>query len=186
MVSGADEQGSLKPSRVFLLGFMGAGKTTAGKLLAEETGWPFFDIDELIEEKENKKIAEIFEEEGEQYFRDIETELLRELSGRRPPLIISCGGGVPVRSTNRKIMEEQGIPVYLHVTPKKARKRIGNDPNRPLFSGKNEGFERVKKLWKTRQKVYNKIPHRIESDDPGEKVQKIKEIIKKDTLPSKQ
>ncbi len=179
MVSDAGERGSLNPPRIFLLGFMGAGKTTAGKLLARQTGWPFFDMDKIIEERENKKIAEIFEEEGEEYFRSRETELLRELSRHKPPVIISCGGGVPVRSRNRKIMERRGIPVYLHVTPESARKRIGSAPNRPLFSGGEKGFEKVKKLWKKRQGVYNKIPHWIESDDPEEKVEKIKEIIRK-------
>ena len=177
MVSGADEPGGLKPLRLFLLGFMGAGKSTAGRLLAKDTGWPFYDMDDLIEEREDKKIEKIFRVEGEEYFRDLETELLRELSSYQPPVIVSCGGGVPLRQENRDLMAARGVPVYLHVTPEEARERIGNDPNRPLFSNGEEGFNKVKRLWENRQEVYNKIQHRIESGPPDEQVEKIKQIV---------
>ncbi|MGM0380595.1 MAG: shikimate kinase [bacterium] len=179
MVSESDDARSLKPRRVFLLGFMGAGKTTTGKMLADEMGWPFHDLDDLIEEKEERSIADIFAEAGEEHFRDLETRWLAEISRRKPPLVVSCGGGVPLRRENREIMRERGIPVYLHITPETARKRIGTDADRPLFSGGEEGFEKVKKLWRERREDYEEIPHQIDSAAPREDVRKIKEIIDK-------
>lgn len=117
---------------VFLIGFMGAGKTSVAQQLAVTRGLMSVDADEYLELQEDRVIADIFAEEGEAAFRRMETEVLRDLSGRVPRLI-GCGGGAPLREENRKIMHDAGFVVYLEVTADEAAARIPNTASRPLF-----------------------------------------------------
>ena len=117
---------------VFLIGFMGAGKTSVAQQLAVTRGLMSVDADEYLELREDRVIADIFAEEGEEAFRRMETEVLRDLAGRVPRLI-GCGGGAPLREENCRIMHDAGFVVYLEVTADEAAARIPNTVSRPLF-----------------------------------------------------
>ncbi|QEC45526.1 shikimate kinase [Pseudobacter ginsenosidimutans] len=100
--------------RIFLIGFMGAGKTHWGKQVANRMGLPFHDLDELIVAQEGKSIADIFTDNGEEYFRLAEKQMLEELVEREDSMIISCGGGTPCFFNNIDFMKRYGIVVWLN------------------------------------------------------------------------
>ncbi|WP_127132474.1 shikimate kinase [Pseudoflavitalea rhizosphaerae] len=100
--------------RIFLIGFMGAGKTHWGKQVANRMGLPFQDLDELIVAQEGKSIADIFTANGEEYFRLAEKQMLEELVEREDSMIISCGGGTPCFFNNIDFMKRYGIVVWLN------------------------------------------------------------------------
>ena len=102
--------------RVILIGYMGAGKTTVGKALAQELGVPFYDLDWYITNRMRKTIAQIFEERGEEGFREIEKNMLHEVA-EFEDVIISCGGGTPCFFDNIDYMNQQAPVVYLKVEP---------------------------------------------------------------------
>lgn len=121
----------LKP--VFLIGFMGAGKTSVARRIARSCGLASIDMDSYIVRREGKEIPEIFAECGEAGFREIETQALREIAAMEENLIVSCGGGIVTTPENLDIMAECGLVVHLKVTADQAAKRIGNTSSRPLF-----------------------------------------------------
>lgn len=98
--------------RIFLIGYMGVGKTTAGKELAKSLGLEFLDLDQFIQNRFNKSISQIFEEEGENRFREIENRVLKEIS-EFENVVISTGGGTPCFFDNMQIMNDSGMTVYL-------------------------------------------------------------------------
>ena len=100
---------------VFFVGFMGAGKTSVARRLARTCGVASVDMDTYLERREGKRVKEIFAQAGEDGFRAIETDVLRELAGKEP-LLVSCGGGVVKRDENRAILRDAGFVVYLKVT----------------------------------------------------------------------
>lgn len=117
---------------VFFIGFMGAGKTSVSQYLANTLALPSIDADEYLELLEDRVIADIFAEDGEDAFRDLETQYLEELC-KRSPRFIGCGGGVVKRAANVELMHEHGYIVYLQVTADEAAARIPNTASRPLF-----------------------------------------------------
>ena len=120
-------------SLVFLVGFMGSGKSTAGKKLAASLGWSFIDLDRKIEEKAGKTIPEIFSSEGEAAFRKLETEILRTFKSCTRT-IISTGGGTPCHGDNMDFMLETGVTVYLRLSPDQLVERLmGSTEERPLL-----------------------------------------------------
>jgi shikimate kinase len=100
--------------RIFLIGFMGSGKTHWGKLLAEKTGTPFFDLDEVIVKTAGKSIADIFSNDGEEYFRYKEKEILEQLVADHESCVISCGGGTPCFFNNIDFMKKEGEVIWLN------------------------------------------------------------------------
>lgn len=121
-----------KCGKVYIIGFMGSGKTTVGRRLANLMEWSFTDLDKEIEEKEKRSINDIFSSSGEEYFRNAETSALKELSGREN-FVISTGGGTPCFGDNMKFMNETGITVYLKLTPSQLASRLeGGTAQRPL------------------------------------------------------
>lgn len=100
--------------KIFLIGFMGSGKTHWGPQLSAKVGLPFFDLDKVITEKENKTISKIFAENGEEYFRYLEKEVLEELVEENKEFIISCGGGTPCFFNNIKFMKRKGTVIWLN------------------------------------------------------------------------
>ena len=118
---------------VFFIGFMGAAKRASLSSLRSNTAFASIDADEYLELREDRIIADIFAEDGEETFRDIETDVLRDLS-QRSPRLIGCGGGVVTkRAENAEIMRDAGYVIYLQVTADEAARRIPNTDSRPMF-----------------------------------------------------
>lgn len=121
-------------SHIFLTGFMGAGKSTVGRMVAERLGRPFVDLDALIEEREAASVAEIFRQSGEEGFRLAEHDALAAL-GASADAVIATGGGVILREDNRVVLRQLGTVIYLAVTPEEAIARLGDAADRPLLAG---------------------------------------------------
>jgi len=116
----------------FLMGFMGSGKTYWGTRWAKSSGLHFFDIDEMIERAEGKTASDIFAQQGEEYFRDLETEVLRSFEGQQNA-IIATGGGTPCFNDNISWMNKQGTTIYLRSSPEKIFERLRREKQkRPL------------------------------------------------------
>ena len=157
---------------VYFIGFMGAGKTSVAQYLAKTCGLASIDADEYLELLEDRVIADIFAEDGESYFRDIETEYLRDLS-KHKPRFIACGGGVVKREENASIMHDHGYVVYLDVTADEAARRIPNTDSRPLF----KNLETARKTIAERQPYY-KAASDARVNTTGREVPEIAEEIK--------
>ena len=124
--------------RIILIGYMGAGKTTVGKALAQELGVTFYDLDWYISSRMRKTIAQIFEERGEEGFRQIERNMLHEVA-EFEDVIISCGGGTPCFFDNIDYMNQQAPVVYLKAEPEVLYKHLAMSKNdRPLLRGKSQ------------------------------------------------
>jgi shikimate kinase len=120
--------------RIFLIGFMGSGKTHWGKQLAAQLKIPFFDLDEVIAEKEQKTITQIFAENGEESFRIKEKEALEELIDQNPTLVLSTGGGTPCFFNNIERMKKYGVVVWLNTHVEVLLSRLMKDKaSRPLI-----------------------------------------------------
>lgn len=121
-------------SHVFLIGFMGAGKSTVAELVAHRSGWPCIDLDHVVESADGRTIARIFAEDGESAFRQRESDALASLADA-PRSVVACGGGVVTRDENRALLKRLGRVVYLRVTAEEMLARVGEDPGRPLLAG---------------------------------------------------
>ena len=141
---------------VFLVGFMGAGKTSVARKLAHNAGLVSVDMDTYIERRLGMKIKRIFEESGEEGFRLIETDVLAELASGSPR-IVSCGGGVVLSPRNRQILKEQGYVVYLQVSAAEAASRISDLSSRPLFGDLN----RAQRINEDRFPLYREVADAI-------------------------
>ncbi|MCR5313350.1 MAG: shikimate kinase [Bacteroidaceae bacterium] len=171
--------------RIFLIGYMGAGKTTIGKVLAREMGVEFFDLDWYIEDRFRKKIPEIFAESGEAGFRDIERKMLREV-GEFENVVISCGGGTPCFFDNMDFMNGQGDTIYLNASPAVLKEHLlMGKSQRPLIEGKSsEELEiYIQQSLQTRLPFYKKAKHSLDinvihtKDEIKGYVQQIMDII---------
>jgi shikimate kinase len=138
---------------IVLIGFMGSGKTTLGKWIAENQGYIFVDTDELIEAKEDRTINEIFATDGEEYFRNLETEVIGKLAEDDRKLVISVGGGLPLREENRKLMRRAGRVVYLNTGVDELERRLKGDTTRPLLAG-SDLRGKITDLMEKREKLY--------------------------------
>ena len=137
---------------IFLIGFMGTGKSTVAKALKEQTGAEIIEMDQLIAQRENQSIPQIFEEKGEAYFRNLETELLTELqSGEKN--IVSCGGGVPMREKNVLEMKKSGRVVLLTALPETVLERVKENQDRPLLQNR-KSVEGIRELMEQRREKY--------------------------------
>ena len=108
---------------VFLIGYMGCGKTTLGEVLARQMGWRFIDLDEYIEQQCGMTIAEIFDEMGENRFRELECKALREVA-KMTNVIVGCGGGTPCHGDNMKLMNKAGTTIWLTTSPQHITSRL--------------------------------------------------------------
>lgn len=143
----------MKKNNIVLIGFMGSGKTTVGIRLSYYLRKVIEDTDKLIEKKQGKSISDIFAEEGEAYFRQAETELLKELIQKRNNYIISVGGGTPVREENRPLLKELGTVVYFRVKPETVYNRLQGDTTRPLLQCENP-LQKIEELLDARKEAY--------------------------------
>jgi len=122
----------LSPENIILTGFMGSGKTTVGKILAEKLGSDFVDVDKEIEKKENKSISDIFAACGQEYFRKVETEVLKEICSKKGQ-VISTGGGAVLKSANVDAMKTAGKVIFLDVPADEIKRRLADDTTRPVL-----------------------------------------------------
>ncbi len=146
------------PSRLFLIGLPGSGKTTMGKELAKELAYTFIDLDDRIVFSAGKSIPEIFTQDGEERFREIERDELRKIVGER--CVIATGGGAPCFHHNMDWMQENGFTVYLNPPLEIVAERVASDTNRPLISG--EPLETLQHLLEKRKPFYQQAG--MESD----------------------
>jgi len=137
---------------IFLVGFMGAGKTAVGKVLAGKTGYEYRDADKIAETKAGMTVTEIFAARGEEGFRELESEILASLAkGERQ--VVSTGGGAVMRPANIETMKNGGVIVYLKASPETIWERVRHSKTRPLLQVENP-FERVKELLSKREHLY--------------------------------
>ncbi|MBC5637197.1 shikimate kinase [Ornithinibacillus sp. BX22] len=133
--------------QLYLIGFMGSGKTTVGRSIKEQYGIDYIDLDEAIEGRLHKRIVDIFKEEGEEAFRTYETETLKAL---KTTPIIATGGGIIERSENISYMKENGIIIYLKTSFDTIKLRLTRDQSRPLWKDEKQN----KALFDKRNKIY--------------------------------
>lgn len=159
---------------IFLIGFMGSGKTTVGRLLARRLGWTFADLDERIVRAAGMPVAEIFAREGEPAFRRRETEALRAAAAERRT-VLATGGGAACRDENLQIMLASGRVVALDVSAGEAVRRTGRASGRPLLDGAADPVAAADALLAGRQAFYARAHWRVDTDGrpPEQIVQEI-------------
>jgi shikimate kinase len=144
--------------KVYLVGFMAAGKTTIAKALADRLGWRAEDVDELIEARERKTVADIFSKHGEPYFRGVERDILKILLPLRH-VVVATGGGTFMDPDNRMAMKMDGLTVWLDVPFQSIVARIPADGRRPLAADR----EQLERLFAARQAAYAQAHLRIDA-----------------------
>lgn len=142
-------------SHVLLVGFMGAGKTTVARLVSRQLGRPAVDLDAVIEAVAGRSVREIFEDMGEDAFRELERAQLVGLSSAEPS-IVACGGGIVVRDENRSALKDMGLVIYLRVSAGETLARVGADASRPLLSGPG-GVIAATRLLEARESLYSAV-----------------------------
>lgn len=166
-------------NQIILIGFMGAGKTTIGKALAKSLNREFVDTDERIEADTGRKIPDIFEKEGEPYFRRLETETLQKLEEEGIPRVIAVGGGLPMQPENGPILNRMGTAVFLEADTDTLEERLRGDTSRPKLQG-GELRERILTLMREREETYRQVAHlsvRTDHRSVDEVTEEIKERI---------
>ena len=126
--------------KIFLIGYMGCGKSSLGRKLAKAGGMEFMDMDSIIEQREGASISDIFHYQGEEYFRDAERALIEELSTAEGDMVISTGGGAPVWQNNMELMNSLGATIYLRRTAQQIASRLSphGRQKRPKLRGLND------------------------------------------------
>jgi len=162
---------------IYLVGFMGTGKTVVGKILAKELSKEFVEMDACIEEREGSKIVDIFANKGESYFRGLEKIMLDELS-QREDLVVSCGGGLICDSDNLKQLKATGAVFALRALVSTIYQRTKDHSHRPILNVDNPQ-ERIEQLLKKRVAYYMQADHSIDTDgfSPKEIADKIIAIL---------
>lgn len=140
---------------IYLIGFMGTGKSTVACELRRQTATILVEMDQIIEEQQRMTVAKIFETYGETYFRDIETDLLRDL-GTQENLVVSCGGGCVLRDENTEIMKNSGRIVLLTAEPETVFERVRHSVHRPVLNG-NMNLEFIAELMGKRSGRYEAV-----------------------------
>lgn len=152
---------AVNEKNIILLGFMGTGKTAAGRIVAGLLGREFLDMDAEIEARAGKSVAGIFAENGEPAFRAMERQLVVELAGRRS-LVIAAGGGVVLDERNIRDLAGSGTLIRLDAGQEEIIRRIGADNTRPLLDEGNRAGK-IAALLQSRKKAYERIPNRIDT-----------------------
>lgn len=146
--------------KLFIIGYMASGKTTFGKALADKLGTAFIDLDAYIEEKTGQNIPEIFAARGEEGFRELESEMLREATESEPDAVIACGGGTPCFNSNMEFLNSNGVTVFIETsTPVLISRLQEESESRPLMAGKTDDEIRQKVL----SQLCERLPHYLEA-----------------------
>lgn len=158
--------------KLFLIGFMGCGKSYVGRLLAAKMGFTFVDADSVIENTEGVKIAEIFGSQGETYFRKIESEILRGFK-KWDNIVVATGGGAPCFHDNMDWMNENGITVYLKTSPALLMARLKSEAtHRPILGGRTDDdlLHFIEQKLEERNPFYTQATLTIEQEGNGEEM----------------
>ena len=158
---------------LYLIGFMGVGKTTIGKQIAALNKVVFIDTDSQIEKETSKSVKEIFETDGEIAFRKLETDTIRSINRKA---IIACGGGLPAHNNNIEYLKHKGIVIYLKASTETLIKRLEKNKNkRPLISNltNEKRLEFIRKILKERERSYKQADYTIETDNKT-----VKEVLR--------
>ena len=155
---------------IVLIGFMGAGKSTISDFLRTVFAMEVIEMDQIIAEREEMSISDIFETYGEEYFRDLETKLLIEMQSRKN-VVISCGGGVPMRERNVVEMKKNGRVVLLTAKPETILNRVKDNHDRPLLEGNNEAAADIviETDGKDKLEICEELVHRLRALDEAAK-----------------
>jgi shikimate kinase len=153
---------SRQPANVALIGFMGAGKTSVGRLVAENLGFEFLDTDELIQSRNGRTIADIFAKEGEPAFRALEKQVVQELSARKKT-VISTGGGLPTDPENLAALKSYALVVCLWASPEKIWERVRHQSHRPLLHDADPQ-KKIRELLTARAPFYKQADVLINTD----------------------
>lgn len=141
---------------IVFIGFMCSGKTTVGLELAKILNYSFIDTDDWISNSVDLTISEIFDKKGEEYFRQLESDTIKQLSTKPKKLVLSTGGGLSVRKENIPYLKNVGKVIYLKVSKDTVLKRLGNNLARPLLAG-DKPEERIEALLKERDPIYEEV-----------------------------
>lgn len=155
----------MKADKLYLVGFMGAGKTTVARSLARRMGWRFDDIDERIETRERRAVSTIFAQNGEIYFRQLERQMLYELLPERN-IVVATGGGTFVDPENRAAMLTDGAVVWLDLPLTRVIERVPVDGRRPLAADRVQ----MERLFTERQLAYSQAHVRIDASRPIDEI----------------
>ena len=167
-------------NKIYLTGYMATGKSTIGKIISRKTGIKLIEMDEKIVKKIKMPISEYFNKYGEDSFRKIETEILREIANGEPA-IVSCGGGVPISTENRELMKSTGLCVVLVAKPEAIFNRVYGRTDRPLLKEINNPGD-IRRLMEKRYDAYKKVGDifvSTEYNSPGKTAELIIENIRK-------
>ena len=159
---------------IYLTGMMGSGKTTIGKTLSKSIKYPFFDLDKKIEHYAGKSINKLFAQDGEKYFRKIESKILQK---NIPRSIIACGGGIITIKTNCDYIMKNGTVIFLYTTIEQLSNRLKETTDRPLLNN-GDLFQNLQNLWKSRIRLYNENSH-LKVDTTNKSITEIINQIKK-------
>jgi shikimate kinase len=151
--------------KLYLVGFMGAGKTTVARALSRRLGWRAEDVDERIEAREGRRVSDIFAQRGEPYFRDAERAVLKDLLPQRQ-VIVATGGGTFVEADNRAVMLADGAVAWLDVPLARVIERVPRDGRRPLAADRTQ----MEQLLQRRQLAYAEAHVRIDASQPLQEV----------------
>ena len=159
---------------IYLIGFMGCGKTSVSIAMNQLYGKNLVEVDDRIIAKEGRSINQIFAESGENYFRDLETEMLKELADE-DNIIVSCGGGMVLREENRRLMKENGVIIWLDATPETILDRVKDDDSRPNLKGK-KNVKDIEALKNKRADAYAEAAD-IKVDTDGKTIREVAKEI---------
>lgn len=154
--------GSIVSKNIVLVGFMGTGKSSAGRIVAERLGMKFLDMDDEIVRQEGCSIPDIFRDRGEPAFRAIERAMVGQLAAREG-LVVSTGGGIVLNPDNVRDFSRTGLVVCLQARPEAILRRVEHDTNRPLLQG-GDKLAKISELLAKRQHLYDAIPHQIQTE----------------------
>lgn len=155
----------MKNNNVILIGFMGTGKTSLGKLLANKLGRAFIDLDQKIEHDAEMTIPQIFETRGEEYFRELERRAVREVSNRRN-VVVATGGGTVKNAENLRLLKNSGVIICLTTDPEEIYRRTERRGERPVLDGSSdERLTTIKNLLAERQPFYAQADYTVDTTE---------------------
>ena len=161
-----------------LVGMMGAGKTSVGRVCARRLGREFWDTDQLVESRVEATVAEIFESEGEEWFRGQEREALDDLCASTEALVIACGGGVVLDPANRESLRDAGCVAWLQADPKVLGERVRGASTRPLLAsgGTTTATETLERIAADRAALYDEVAD-VRVDTEGRSIDEVADAV---------